>query len=78
MDCFFEDGELRLTFYISTRGGLYQAGAYDGEKQYGASNLGFHGGFAEHPEPKGEWKEYPGYPCARIAQDAWNTVKALK
>lgn len=62
----FDDGELKLTAYITTRGKLYHAGAYDGETMYAASNM-----YVEAPVD--QWRTVDSA-CGHIAKDGWKEV----
>lgn len=71
----FEDGELKAVGYISTRGGWYQAGAFDGENGYFSTNI-------DHApdELDGQWGEVGDkkYICTSIAIDAWEAFQQHK
>jgi len=67
----YDGGELKMTAYMSVRGRLYQAGAFDGEKMYGASNI------CDHSEHNDQWFEHDGYPCAEIAKEQWEGIEEL-
>lgn len=71
--CIFDEGELKLTAYISTRGSLFQAGAYDGEKGYYAHNLQIEDG---RPPANAQWHECSlDVICASIAKTGWDELK---
>lgn len=77
IDFIFEDGELKMVTYISTRGNLYQVGAYDGEKCYFRTNLtkmmDGKGSFRYMPD---SWEEVPTRNiCASIAKRFFSVIE---
>jgi hypothetical protein len=62
-----EQGEVKLTGYVSFRGHLYQAGAFDGLFQFASSNTGYHG-------PQGQWETRENV-CGEIAERAWEALE---
>lgn len=69
--CVFEDGELQLTAYLTSRGDMYQVGAFDGETEFGKTNIPGMGSMVD------EWRKVePGaiWACSAIARGPWKMI----